>query len=230
MTLPQPPPHPPVPVAEKKGLSGLAWTGIGCGIFVLIAIAAINGGSIFVYKKAKGYAANPDKMVAELLVSTSPELTKVSSDEAKGEMTVRTKSGETFTLSYADITSGKLSFKDSTGQITTLGASTDFTSVPSWVPQPPRISGLPSVLPIVLPGKSSGLYTANSDATAGEADSFFKGFADASGFTESSYKTTDLAGKQTFARTFKNGNREFTVTIDGESDKPTSTHVTYEEK
>src|SRR6218665_1042305 len=115
MTLPQPPPQPPLPVPEKKGLSGLAWTGIGCGIFVLIAIAAIIGGSIFVYNKAKSYAGNPDKMVAELIVASTPELTKVSSDDAKKEMTVRTKAGETIIVSYADITNGKFSFKDSSG-------------------------------------------------------------------------------------------------------------------
>ncbi|HVJ45850.1 MAG TPA: hypothetical protein VM511_05645 [Luteolibacter sp.] len=230
MTLPQPPPQPPLPVPEKKGLSGLAWTGIGCGVVLLIAVAAIIGGSIFVYNKAKSYAGNPDKMLAELIVASSPELQKISSDDAKKEMTVRTKAGETFTVSYEDLTNGKFSFKDSTGKVTTVGGSKDFSSVPSWGPQTPRISGLPSVFPIVLPGKSKGFYTAETEGTVGETDSFFKGFAEAAGFTQSSYSSTNFEAKETMVRTYKNGNKEFTVTINGETGKPTSTHVVYEEK
>ncbi len=219
-----------MPAPEKKGLSGLAWTGIGCGIFALILIAFAIGGSIFAYNKAKGYISNPEKAIAEMIVASTPELEKISSDDAKGEMTVRTKSGETITVSYADIGSGKFSFKDSTGKLTTPGASTDFTEVPAWVPQVPKISGLPSVLPEKLGGLSKGSYTATSEATAGETEAFFKGFAGAAGFTEFFNSSSDFGVKETMTRKYRNGNREFIVKIDGEDERPTFVHVIYEEK
>lgn len=234
MTLPQPPPHPPIPAPEKKGLSGLAWTGIGCGVFAIIALAAVIGGSIFVYNKAKTFVSNPEKAVAEMIVASTPELEKVSSDDAKGEMTVRTKSGETITVSYADIGSGKFSFKDSSGKTTTVGGSTDFTDVPAWVPQVPKISGLPSVFPATIAGKSKGFYTATSDASVGEIESFVKGFAEASKFMNSSRSTMTVGSLEKVTLTHStlpgSTDRKFTVTLTGESGKPTHVHVTYEEK
>lgn len=230
MTLPQPPPHPPIPMPEKKGLSGLAWAGIGCGVFALIGIAVLIGAGIFAYNKAKEFAANPEKAVAEMIVKVSPELEKVSSDDAKGVMTVRTKSGETITVSYADISEGKFTFKDSSGNITTLGGSTDFTDVPSWVPKVPKISGDPSVFPATVAGKAKGFYTATSEASVAELESFIDGFTTTAGFTSSSRSNVSVGSVQKIVLSRSSGDRSFTVTLSGEAGTPTFVQVTYEEK
>lgn len=136
--LKQPPAHPPLP-PQKKGMSAIAWVGIGCG--GLLVVAVIAGILIFTAfkKKYDEFIANPEKAAAEMVISMNPDLELVSQDESTGEMTVLTKDGKEMTLSYGDIAQGKITLTDGDGNVTTLG-SADLSRVPQWVPLPPDLS------------------------------------------------------------------------------------------
>lgn len=105
--MPTPPASPPV----KKGLSPLAWAGIGCGGVILLIVIAVIATGIWGMNKAKelgvDFQKNPEKAGAELVVSMSPEVEKISSDEEAGTMTIRTKDGKVMTMNYNDIKEGK---------------------------------------------------------------------------------------------------------------------------
>ena len=65
------------PVEKKKGLSTLAWVGIGCGVVLLLAVLAVGACSIFVVSKVGEIGDelqdNPVAFIAENLVRVSPE-------------------------------------------------------------------------------------------------------------------------------------------------------------
>lgn len=123
-----PPPLPGPPPANKRGLSGLAIAGLGClGLLILFGI----GGAVMAYKgwqKVKDVvheaSDNPTKAAALLAVKFNPELELVSTDDAKGEITIRDKkSGEVTTLSFDDMSKGKFTVKDAKGVETTVDLS-----------------------------------------------------------------------------------------------------------
>lgn len=104
------------PTNSKKGLSPLAWVGIGCGGIAAIALIAIIAGSIFVGKKAQEVIANasgnPERFAAEVMVKLNPDMEMVSADDEKSSMTIKMKkSGEEVTISYADLKDGKFSIE-----------------------------------------------------------------------------------------------------------------------
>jgi hypothetical protein len=161
-----PPPATPPPAAspaKKKGLSPLAWVGIGCGALVLIAIIVFAAGVMFVGKKARDLAgdfeSNPAMAAAKLAVQLNPELEVVESDEEAGTLTVRNKkTGEVLTLDLEEIEQGKLGVLTGEGKEATVtfggaeggveieaeqegttsrlrfGAGAGADDIPSWVP------------------------------------------------------------------------------------------------
>jgi len=162
---PPPPPATPPPAtpAKKKGLSPLAWVGIGCGALVLIAVIVLGAGVMFVGKKARDLAAdfesNPAMAAAKLAVRLNPELEVVESDEEAGTLTVRNKeTGEVLTFDLEEIEQGKLGVLTGEGEETTVtfggteggveieteeggktsrlrfGAGAGADEIPSWVP------------------------------------------------------------------------------------------------
>ncbi len=129
-TPPPPPPGPssaqgaPPPVAQqKKGLSPLAWIGIGCGGIVLVGLIAfvIVGGWLFGKAKdaAKDFQDNPAMASAKTIVKLNPELELVSSDDDAGTLTVRNKkTGEVATVDLKDVEKGQISFKSGDQEMT----------------------------------------------------------------------------------------------------------------
>lgn len=119
---------PPVPPVEKKGMSGLAIAGFGCGGLILLILVV---GFIFVGKACnivQEYAGeiskNPAKAAALIALKMNPELEVVSTDDAKNEATIKIKkTGETYTMSFDDIKNGKLTMRDSTGQEISIDSS-----------------------------------------------------------------------------------------------------------
>ena len=113
MTPPATPPVNPAPAGApaKKGLSGLAWVGIGCGGLILLGIIASVIFSIFIVKKTKELGAdfneNPERAAAELVINFNPEYEKVSTDDEAGTMTIRAKDGTVMTLTYEAIGEGR---------------------------------------------------------------------------------------------------------------------------
>lgn len=163
---PPPPPVPgaaPQPVAPppKKGLSPLAWIGIGCGVLAVIAMIVVVGmvaaGGYFLKKQADKFEKNPSLAAAELIVRANPELELVSTDEKAGTLTIRNKkTGEVVTFDAKDAENGHFEFKtdkgtatldasgkdatikvtDEKGQVSTLvaGAGATPQNLPSWLP------------------------------------------------------------------------------------------------
>lgn len=228
-SIPPPPLHPHA-APEKKGLSGLAWTGIGCGTLLLIIFALAIGGGVLLYKKVKDFAANPEKVAAEFILSTHPELQKVSSDEKKGEITIKTKTGEVFTVSYKDIAQGKFSFKDANGVETRLGGSNNIDDVPAWVPRVPKMTGTTSVFNNTTNGKTTGVYVVETPATLEEIRMHFENEAKRLGLNSSTHTTTTLPSAKTLTVTHSDETRGLTVNISQPEGNPTSVSVAYQEK
>ena len=125
VSSPTPPPPPGAP-APRKGLSPLAWVGIGCGAILLLSIAAVVvGGYIFKTKVIDPAAENPTMAAAEMIVRMNPDLELVSSDRENGTLTVRNKKdGEVVTLNASDIENGNFTIETKEGKtvIDTSGA------------------------------------------------------------------------------------------------------------
>lgn len=123
MVQPISPSVPPAP-PKKKGLSALAWVGIGCGCLVLATVIAFAVGGAFLVHKAKSFlgqaAEDPNfaaRKAAEMVVRLNPDLEIVSTDDGAGTMTVRDRtSGEELTLSFDEIRDGKFSITKKGGE------------------------------------------------------------------------------------------------------------------
>ncbi len=106
---------PPVPQPKKKGLSPLAWIGIGClGILVIGGIVATLI-TVFVARKVSEVASemqeDPVAATAKLLAAASPDIELVATDKDNRTVTFREVStGKELTFSYDDIESGRVSF------------------------------------------------------------------------------------------------------------------------
>lgn len=153
---PQPVPPP------RKGLSPLAWIGIGCGALAVLAVIGFSvmvvAGGWFLKKQADKIEKNP-MVVAEWLLRANPDLEVVSTDEDEGTITVKNiKTGEVTTLNAKDIKEGRLEIKTEDGtavfdasgegggtikvtddkgsQVATLqgGSGTAPQNLPSWLP------------------------------------------------------------------------------------------------
>ncbi len=122
---PQPPespqaqaPVPPVQGPQKKGLSPLAWVGIGCGVLILIIVVVLVAGGLFVAHKVKQagispelWAKNPALAASKMITVANPDLTVVKVDEDKGLITVKdTKTGKVVTLNLKDVEHGRINF------------------------------------------------------------------------------------------------------------------------
>lgn len=150
MTVQNPYGTPPPP--PKKGLSPLAWVGIGCGTLLILGLIAFAGAAWWGANKLKSFAENPEQ-IAEMVIRANPDVEVVSTDKATGEITVRDKkTGEEMSLNLKDIQEGKIEFKskegtmkvDGTGMTVTdeKGETSTFSAtaggeVPDWVPAYP---------------------------------------------------------------------------------------------
>ena len=181
MTVSSPPPPPQAPTPAKKGLSPLAWVGIGCGAVLVLGAIAFAGFLFFVKQQADKLSKNPVMATAEIAVKLHPDYELVAKDEEKSTLTVKNvKTGEVVTLNAADVSegrwsvttdkgtveadlgtsspgSGKIEFKDPEGRRATLEAGTGAAKAPSWMPTYPR-------------GKAEGWFTA--DTPEGRSTSF----------------------------------------------------------
>jgi VCBS repeat-containing protein len=115
---------PPSP-AKKKGLSPLAWVGIGCGVIVVLGlIVMVVAGALgmrWLGGKAKEFEANPAMAAAKLMVKANPEVELVEADDEAGTLTVRNKkTGEVVTVNLDEVEEGRISF-EADGETTTMG-------------------------------------------------------------------------------------------------------------
>ncbi len=106
----------------KKGLSPLAWIGIGCGGIMLIGIIVLGIGGYFAAKTVAEYADDPAAL-AEAIIDLNPELEVVESDREAGTITIENAEGNRITVDYAAIQRGELNFTDDNGEQISMSAS-----------------------------------------------------------------------------------------------------------
>ncbi len=226
----QPPSLPPTSTIPpvKKGIPVIGWVGIGCGGLLLVAIIL---GIILVGKfagKIKEFADNPEKAGAELVVSMNPELEKISQDDAKGEMTIRTKDGEEVTLSYKDIAEGKIAITDMDGNTTRIGAA-DLSEVPAWVPQVPDLSDAVSTFHSEGGAKIEGQFSGKTSQTLAQLRMFFEGEASRLGLNTRSHTSMDAAGTAIVTLNFSDDGKTLVFLITEKPGSKTLVNTNYTE-
>lgn len=226
MTAPTPG-QPPVPPA-KNGMPVLGWVGIGCGTLVVIGAVAMILLVGYCKRKVAEIAKNPEKVTAEWIVRANPNLTLVSQDDTKGEMTIRTKDGQEMTLSYKDISKGKLSMRDANGNLAQLGDA-DLSKLPAWVPRVPKMKSATSSFQNQVNGKMSGNYTATSSESIGALEAFFKTEAAKHDMRETSPPTAPVPGLETRILSYQGQGRQLNIVISGKPGEDVQVNVKYEE-
>jgi hypothetical protein len=116
---PPAPPQVPPQQPQKKGLSPLAWVGIGCGVLILIIVVVLVAGGLFVAHKVKQagispelWAKNPALAASKMITVVNPDLKVVKVDEDKGLITIKdTKSGKVVTLNLKDVEKGHIDIR-----------------------------------------------------------------------------------------------------------------------
>lgn len=121
-------PVPPALPEKKSGLSCLAMGGIGC--LVLIVALFLGGGAIVAkfLPQIKQFVADaekdPARAAAMLALSMNPDIKVQGTDEEKRTVTFKVKSsGETMTVSFEDISKGKLTMTNDKGEEISIDAS-----------------------------------------------------------------------------------------------------------
>ncbi len=135
--LPPPPP---------RKTSPIVWILVGIGGFFVLIILVAAAGLFFIAHKAKQAGLdgdllrrNPALATAKIMVAANPDVEMVSSDEGKGEITIRDKkTGKVFNISFEDAKNGKFTMKeDGKAASLTIGGA---AKVPTWVPDYPGSS------------------------------------------------------------------------------------------
>lgn len=234
---------PPAP-GERKGLSPLAWTGIGCGSLAIIAIAALafvfgwgmRQASEFADKLTE-YAEDPVALV-ELIASQSPDVEIVSKDEAAETITIRNNAdGTEITVDYKDLRDGNLSFINADGEFnfemssadgsltietpdakTVVGSNTATSDLPAWVPVYPGAVSQAIGTTKLDGGKTAGLVTFTTSAPVADVAAWMRETLEKNGFTTSVTTTrenTVIFGEST------TDSRSVTSTLAADNDKTT---------
>lgn len=251
-----PPPPPTGAAPAKKGLSPLAWVGIGCGallVIVLIGMAiAVAMGVSWLGGKAKEFEDNPAMATAKLMVAANPEVELVEADDEAGTITVRNKeTGEVVTVSLDEIEEGRISFESEDGETVTMGMEEGedgegtFTvrdsegkatfrvgaggedQVPGWVPRYEDVA-IQGTFHSVSGGKISGGFSfETTDSVEEVMDRFAEAFAD-EGLSETGRNTYQAGGNRGGTLTGEGDGRTVGLMISGETGK-TTVVVTYNE-
>jgi hypothetical protein len=224
------PSAPPLPPA-KKGMPALAWVGIGCGTLLIIGIVVVSllvGWCTRTVGTISDFSKNPEKAAAEMMVKLSPDIEKVSQDDAKGVMTLRTKDGQEMTMSYKDISEGKFLIKDAKGNIAEFGGA-DLTNVPAWVPKVPNMKTTNSSIRNAEEGRASGLYSVTSGDSLDSLAEFFKSEASKLGFNVSKSTSVNVNGVATRSLTYEGSGRKLNIVLTGKPNEDVLVNVGYEE-
>ena len=252
MTVSSPVPPPPgSPPPAKKGLSPLAWVGIGCGVIIVLGVIVLGAIGFFVKKKADEFTKNPTLAAAKLMVQANPKLELVSADEKNNSITIKDKeTGEVVTFSADDVKNGKFSFKSSKGGSATydvsggtlkatnekgetstmnFGGTSAPQNLPSWLPVYPG-GAVQGTFDTTSPeGRSAAFTVTTTDPVSKVLD-----------FYEAQLKSAGLkVDKSTFSSNGQDGGtvsgksddekRQASVLI-GTADGKTSATITFQEK
>jgi hypothetical protein len=249
---------PPLP-SSKKGLSALAWLGIGCGGFLLATFVILITAVVFFSNKAVEYARkveeNPAKAAAELFVKVNPGVELISVDDQAGTMTLRIKeTGKVATVTYADIAQGKFSvesedgefrveadqagggsakvtMKRSDGSVSYVSGSEAASKVPDWVTAA-AYPGAPQPQPafaVEAPGKRSGSLGTTAKDGLQQVAQYYRELLKREGYEVSETSTTADAGKMTFLSARKQAEGKTLVVVCTESQEGTQIFLSFDE-
>lgn len=118
------------PAPEKKGLSTIAWVGIGCGGVLILIVIALVAMSVLFGAKLKEFAdeaqKNPTRAMATTMVTVSAgNLELIAEDEALKRYTVRDKKTGALTTIY---------WNQKTDSPEVIEG--DFSAIPAETPEP----------------------------------------------------------------------------------------------
>lgn len=236
-----PPPAPP-----KKGLSPLAWVGIGCGVLIVLCLIAFSVLGWWGARKLKEYGENPAK-AAELIVRANPDLEVVKTDDDAKTITVRDKkSGETMTLDMSDVAKGKIEMKsdkgsfkmdekgitmtDEKGETATFAGAAGDKNVPDWVPMYPGGTAQGNYSATTADG-IGGMVTVQTDGSVDEVIQFYEDKLKAEGYTVQKTTSSDGSGNNTGSVSGTTEGEKRTVgVIISNADGGAQAVVTYSEK
>jgi hypothetical protein len=220
---------PTIPV--KKGLPAIAWVGIGCGSFVIIALIVVSLGAAWFKRNVdvEGFQRNPAKAAAELAVKLNPDIELVSQDEAKGEMTIRTKDGKEMTLSYKDVADGKINMRKRDSEPAPSGYK-PVSEMPSWVPRPPNSKETDGSNHSSDANNVTGLFVANSKESVEALGNYFIAEALKLDLSKSADTNFNSAGLENRTITFEGEGRRLNVTMLGTETGEVQVSVFYSAK
>jgi len=246
-------------VPEKKGLSTLAWIGIGCGTLVVIVSVVLIVVGVFAARKLKDVAGDldfegsPEMATARLFVRMNPEIEEVAVDEEAGTLTVRHKeTGETITVGIEDLKEGRFTFVTDEGEVTidaagsveegtisvTKGDETwqlktgveTRSDIPAWVPVFPEAEVSNPHL-VESEGRTSGGFQLHIAEPVSSAVDFYRGRLERDGFA---VRVNDFSAGEGEAGAVVNGSggeggRTVTVMIRADEDGSTRVVVSFQE-
>lgn len=216
--VPPPPGAPPgsTPPPAKKGLSPLAWVGIGCGVILVICLIAMGSCFFFVKQKAAEFEKNPAIAAAKLAVQLNPELELVSADEEKNTITIKNKkTGEVVTISAEDAEKGRWSFKTDKGETATFGTGAGgVQNLPPWMPAYPGGTVQGSYDVTNAEGRTVAFTVTTSDSISKVLD-FYKDQLESAGLKvdKTTFSTNDQSSGGTLSAKSEDGKREAVVVV-----------------
>lgn len=204
--------------SEKKGLSPIAWVGIGCGglavLFFAGCLVAGYMGMAWIDGIVGEFADNPAMASAKMVVRTNPELELVSSDDEAGTLTIRNReTGEILTVDLEQIEQGRIRFETSDQDGETqyrIGSGSD-EDIPDWVPRYPGVAPTGTSL-MQSGGEISGGFSLETDDSVDDVISYYREALETAGFTETAHTTSQSGGTRNANLVAESGDRQVTVT------------------
>lgn len=126
-------PGPPTADQTRKKTNPIIYILAGCGGLIVIGGIVAAVAMYFVYNKAKQMGLDPELMkknpamaVAKMVAATNPDVEVLSSDEAKGTITVRDKkTGKVITVTIDEAKNGKIVIKEDGKEAVKIEANGD---------------------------------------------------------------------------------------------------------
>ena len=200
-------------VVKTKKTNPLIWILAGVlGLFVLMSIVVMAGG-LFLAKKASDAASNPALAAVKLMVAANPDVEIVSSDEAKGTLTIREKkTGKLVTANFDQLKNGRITFEQDGEKVSVEASSKDQGSVdikgkdgvvsvggdaklPDWLPAYPGATAKAAGAHATSPAEQSGMVVLTTSDEAEKVLSFYRDALQEAGITKAANTTTTSDGK-----------------------------------
>lgn len=223
-------------MAEKKGISPLAWVAIGCIGLIVIGGIVVAAGGFFAAKKVKSIAEDIQDdpgLLAEKIIDLNPELEVVSRDKDAGTITVRNvDTGEVATFDWSEVREGRIRFESTDAEgnrsTSTLGDSGD-ARPPSWFQAYPGAGAVQATFRNETSAGVSGMFSFPTDDSVGDVlDHYDAYFEDAGWETERSTYSAGTAEGGSLSAEHPSGDTVNLVVAD--SGSGTTVNVTYNDR